>query len=311
MRQRRRIGVYGIATDDAGRVLLVRLAHPTGPSAWLLPGGGVEHGEDPLDALVREFAEETGLSIAIERLIDVVLEVVPHPHRQELVHFDRIIFTVKMVGGALRPEVGGSTDEVRWYTPAELRALPLLGWARACLTGESGSTDGAWPVAEADLAALIRASTSTVRDASVTEIQRFSAYGLVHDPAGRILLTRIAPGYPGAGTWHLPGGGTDFGESASVGLLRELREETGQDGVVGELLAVAHTHNPAAFGPERRSLDWHTVRSIFRVTVPAPSEPQILDEGGSTDQVAWFQPAELRRLTLNKLARTIISRYGR
>ena len=44
-------------------------------------------------------------------------------------------------------------------------------------------------------------------------VQRFGAYGYVTDPDGRVLLTLIADGYPGAGRWHLPGGGTDFGES--------------------------------------------------------------------------------------------------
>ena len=81
-------------------------------------------------------------------------------------------------------------------------------------------------------------------------VQRFAAYGLVTDPAGRVLLTRIAAGYPGAGRWHLPGGGTDFGEDAGEGLLRELAEETDQRGRVDGLIGVSHRHNPAAMGPE-------------------------------------------------------------
>jgi 8-oxo-dGTP pyrophosphatase MutT (NUDIX family) len=32
------------------------------------------------------------------------------------------------------------------------------------------------------------------------------------DRRERVLLTRVAPNYPGAGRWHLPGGGTDYGE---------------------------------------------------------------------------------------------------
>ncbi|TWH66518.1 NUDIX domain-containing protein [Micromonospora olivasterospora] len=48
-----------------------------------------------------------------------------------------------------------------------------------------------------------------------------------------MLLTKIAEGYPGAGLWHLPGGGTDHGEQPAAGLLRELVEEGGQLGRVG------------------------------------------------------------------------------
>src|SRR5205823_13930505 len=87
-------------------------------------------------------------------------------------------------------------------------------------------------------------------------VQRFAAYALARDPAGRILLTLIAPGYPGAGRWHLPGGGTDFGEAPTAGLLRELIEETGQIGRVEGLIAVSHRHHPAAIGWEGFPIDW-------------------------------------------------------
>jgi 8-oxo-dGTP diphosphatase len=300
VRQQRSIGVYGICRDRAGHVLLVRgSAASKHPGLWQIPGGGVDHGEDPYATVVREFDRETGLRIEVERLVDVRMDLVPLVATDKLVHIDRIVFEVRVTGGTPRPEVAGTTDAVQWCDPA---AVPLMPWVARLLDVPAGSP--------APAGATVAAAVAPGRAASVTSVQRFSAYGLVTDPAGRILLTRIAPGYPGAGTWHLPGGGTDFGESASVGLLRELREETGQDGAIGDLLAVAHTHNPAAFGPERRSLDWHTVRSIFRVTVPAPTEPKVEDTGGSTDRVAWFSRADLGGLTLNKLARSVIGSYG-
>lgn len=56
-----RLAAYGIARRD-GAVLLVRCSdHADFPGLWSLPGGGVDHGEHPLDTVVREFREALGL----------------------------------------------------------------------------------------------------------------------------------------------------------------------------------------------------------------------------------------------------------
>jgi 8-oxo-dGTP pyrophosphatase MutT (NUDIX family) len=53
------MGVAGAVYDDQGRVLLVRQSYNPG---WRLPGGGVDRGEPPQDAILRELAEEVGLT---------------------------------------------------------------------------------------------------------------------------------------------------------------------------------------------------------------------------------------------------------
>jgi 8-oxo-dGTP pyrophosphatase MutT (NUDIX family) len=53
------LGVVGLVFDDRGRVLLVRHGYMTG---WSLPGGGVDRGEPPENAVARELQEEIGLS---------------------------------------------------------------------------------------------------------------------------------------------------------------------------------------------------------------------------------------------------------
>ena len=51
-------GVTALMPDESGRVLLVRQRYAPG---WHLPGGGVERGEPPAEAIVRELKEEVGL----------------------------------------------------------------------------------------------------------------------------------------------------------------------------------------------------------------------------------------------------------
>ncbi|GAA2364104.1 NUDIX hydrolase [Dactylosporangium salmoneum] len=132
--------------------------------------------------------------------------------------------------------------------------------------------------------------------------QRFAAYGFVTDRAGRVLLTRIAPGFPGAGRWHLPGGGTDVGEQPADALLRELFEETGQRGEIVELLGVTHRRSLGVVGPEGYPMNWHAVRALYRVLVPEPSVPSVTEAaGGSTAEAAWFDPAELSGLAVTEV----------
>ncbi len=299
MRQRRRIAAYGVCRDDAGRLLLTR-GSPGGTAmgVWNLPGGGVDHGEHPRAALVREFAEETGLAAGVVGLHGILSDLAVLADRDEVVHTDRVLYDVKVTGAELRHEVAGTSDLAAWLEPAEVAGLPLLPHVSRLL-GLPVTGDPQIPVAE------------LVRDPAATRMQRFAAYGLTTDPAGRFLLTRIAPGYPGAGTWHMPGGGTDFGEQADAGLLRELAEETSQVGRVTGLLDITHYHNPRAHGPEGRPMDWHTVRAVYRVVVDTPGVPSVAEAaGGSTADARWFDRAELGEVPLNEFARRTITHHG-
>jgi 8-oxo-dGTP diphosphatase len=293
---RRRIGAYAICRDG-GRVLLCRAsATDTLPGLWYLPGGGLEQGEHPVDAVVREVAEETGLAVEVTALRDAVSDVLELPGRQT--HTDRLIFDVAVTGGELRDEVGGSTDRAEWVPVDRLGTLPLMPYAAAAL---------GVPVREIPRDVLAHANPAAELGPRPRSVQRFGAYGLVTDPAGRVLLTLIAEGYPGAGEWHLPGGGTDFGESPAEGLLRELAEEGNQRGRVVELLGLSSGHNPVAMGPEGYPIDWHIVRVHYRVAVDDPV-PAVVTEGagGSTVDAAWFPPDQVAQLCLTRAAAAVI-----
>lgn len=309
MERRRRISAYGVCRDERDRVLLVRgSAESNDPGHWLLPGGGIEHGEDPARAAVREVVEETGLIAEITSVRDVVADVVHLARRPIVMHLDRIIYDMRVRGGALRNELAGSTDLARWVPPEDLSTLPLLPFTAEVFgvpAVPAPAADQALAVGRPPLAAdqwpLVAPPEPSGQ--RTDRGQRFAAYGLVTDPDDRVLLTRIATGYPGAGKWHLPGGGTEFGEQPAAALLRELAEETDQVGVIIGLLAVSHRHNPRALGPEGRPIDWHTVRALYRVQVEMPTPAQVTEAaGGSTAAAAWFTRGEATRLRLTGIA---------
>ncbi|TYC04011.1 NUDIX domain-containing protein [Micromonospora sp. WP24] len=290
MRQRRQVGAYGLCRDD-GRVLLVRgSAAAQFPAVWHLPGGVVPHGEHPAHAVLREVGEETGLTVEVTRLRAVLADVVPFPDADVSLHTDRLAFDLAVTGGALRDGPAGVTDSARWFTPREAAAVPLAPFTAELL---------GLPVSPLPAGHAGSSSFPPLGDRRL----RFAAYGLVTDPQGRVLLTMIAEGYPGAGLWHLPGGGTDHGEQPEPALVRELVEEAGQLGRVIELMGVDNLHNPAAFGPEGRPLDWHGVRVIYRVVVETPTEARVTEAaGGSTARAAWFTPDQLDDLPLTEVA---------
>jgi 8-oxo-dGTP diphosphatase len=288
----RRVGAYGVSRDKSGRVLLARNSGASEfPGFWTLPGGGVEQGEHPDDAVIREFGEETGLDVRIDALRGVTADVERLPSGK-LEHTDRVIYDVTPVGGALRPEVDGTTDLVEWVPKSSLDDLPLMPFTARAL-GLRVS-----PLSAMDISDIPGENGDQAR-----VVQRFGAYAAATDPAGRVLLTRIAPGYPGTGLWHLPGGGIDHGETPEQALERELFEETSQYGRVTGLLGVSHRYDPAAVGPEGVPMDWHVIRVLFRVSVDVPTEPVVSEEAGSTDAARWFTLDQARGLRLTELAR--------
>jgi 8-oxo-dGTP diphosphatase len=280
----RRIAAYAVATDPDGRVLLVRASSRSGtPGVWSLPGGAIDHGEDPNHTVVRETAAETGLSVAVTGLRDVLADMRSLPHRGVTIHTDRLIYTVSIRGGNLFDRIGQPTDLARWHTLAEAEKLKLRPFTAAALGLSQASAD-LRPEEAPDFPSFYAYPGPD----GLHRAQRFAAYAIATDPYDRLLLTRISPGYPGAGCWHLPGGGTDYGEQPGTALLRELVEETGQAGRLIELLGVASHRDAASLGPEGYPIDWHGVRAFYRVIVDAPTEVQIHDVGGSTSEATWM-----------------------
>lgn len=120
-----RVAAYAIVTDDRG--LLLPHWNEDGRQGWTLPGGGIDPGEDPADAVVREVMEETGYQVAVDELLGIDSIVLAAEQRlgerTSPLHALRIVYRAHITGGDLRVEQDGTTDGVRWFAHDEVDTL--------------------------------------------------------------------------------------------------------------------------------------------------------------------------------------------
>lgn len=268
--KRQRVAAYAVIVRD-DQILLSRLSPMvTHEELWTLPGGGLDHGEDPRDAVIREIHEETGLDAEVSDTARVYSAHMPQAWRggrRVNAHAVRIVYEGWVAPGSPEPrvvEVDGSTIESAWQPLAAVR-------------------DGSLPVTPLVVEALV--------DHQPFRMQRLAAYALVRR-GGAVLLTRISRLGHHSGSWTLPGGGVHHGEPPVAALVREVREECGVEVTVGDLLVVHDTHFTGT-APSGRLEDFHGVHLVYAATVPDGAEPRLTEQDGTTDAVAFVPVADI------------------
>ncbi len=130
VRPKFRAAVAALIFDEQGQVLLFK--HTYRKFQWGIPAGGLEHREQPAEAIVREFFEETGMQIKIEKLLTAVSA------RED--HHITIVYLCKIVSGEFKPSL--EVSEMKYFDVNDLPQMlfaekELIYWAAASLITEN------------------------------------------------------------------------------------------------------------------------------------------------------------------------------
>ncbi len=108
LRPRFRVGVAALVFDEQGRVLLFK--HTYRKFAWGIPVGGLEYGEQPEEGVIREFFEESGLTINVERLL--------FADSSQLFRHVTLMYLCKIIGGEFRESY--EVSEMKYFDVNDL-----------------------------------------------------------------------------------------------------------------------------------------------------------------------------------------------
>ena len=218
-----------VCRDELGRVLLARHRDY---DQWALPGGGIDPGETPANAAVREMWEETGLLVEPLHILGVYGGAAftwTYPNGDQVAYVDTV-FVCRILRGTPAADQE-EISELRYFTQDEMAHLDLSPWMHIVVadlfsgTAQTCFQATQWtPPADGIRKGGISDYARNLRRYIGHDLLLMPAVGaLVFDGQGQVLLQQRADN----GKWSAPVGGMDPYEVPGAAAAREVWEETG------------------------------------------------------------------------------------
>jgi len=278
-----RMTASSIVTNEAGELLLIQ-RHDI--RTFDVPGGGIDPGELPTEAAVRETYEETGLHVRPSQLLGIY-HWPNEPHA-----FLSFYFRCELLGGTLRP-----SEETPTVTFVPTNALPkrILPMHRQRIR-YSLTHEGPQPVCLVQPMTLTQKAGKRVLGRILFPIYRWrrrhngqppwpesatwcmGAFTIIRNAAGAVLWIKRTD----RDVWNLPGGGgakrsgSEIEEPPWETAVRETQEETGCQVHLGDLTSINSYVNEA-------NLTFNFTAEIVNGQ---------LTTGPESAAFAWFPPGE-------------------
>ena len=210
-----------IVRDENGQVLLQQRSDN---GLWGIPGGGIDPGEEPAEAAIREVYEETGLHVEVVHLVGVFggkYQLKSYPNGDKVAYVS-VTFECRVIGGEINPDPEESKD-VRWFSIDELPSEFMKVHQRRINAIQSGKL----PYFEIPESYEFASTSDYIRDIRKKVGNQLlmmpGSTALVFDDAGQVLVQKRRD----ITFWGLPGGYYEPGEEPAETAIREVYEETG------------------------------------------------------------------------------------
>ena len=132
-RKHTHIGSYGIITNNK-QIILIKKARGGYTGLLDLPGGGIEHTENPEETLKREIMEEVGISIDNHKLLTILSNNITGNIRDnyyEDLHHIGIIYLIKAIDENIKTEPDGiDSNGANWYQINDIKINELTPFAK-------------------------------------------------------------------------------------------------------------------------------------------------------------------------------------